>query len=148
VASERRGEDQGTGGDGSDGWQDPGGLDDDDVLLSVEELRDWRVWLPGVDYTAAIRQAKAGEAAVRRLLRGVRRRGSRARTESLSTRGGEPVTRVDLHPEGWGEVEKLAALAADGERYRRLMEQDGVFFVVSGRVVRRVSRDDVCSLAH
>ena len=44
--------------------------------------------------------------------------GTRARTQSMSTRTGEPVVRAEMHPEGWREVE---ALAADGEKYRRLM---------------------------
>jgi hypothetical protein len=141
MVSEPRSGDKGIGGEGSGGEQEPDGLGDDDgVLLSVEELKDWSVWLPGVDYTRTIRQAKAGEAVVRRMLRRITRRGSRARTESFSTRGGEPVTRVDLHPEGWAELEALAELAADGERYRRLMEHDGLFLVESGRVVKRVRR--------
>jgi hypothetical protein len=45
-------------------------------------------------------------------------RGSRVRTQSLCTRGGEPVVRADMHPAGWREV---ADLVADGQRYRALM---------------------------
>ncbi len=87
------------------------------ALFDVEELNiDWPAWLPDVDYTATIRRAKAGEAVLRHMLRRIRHRGSRVRTQCLATREGEPVVRVDLHPDGWREV---AELVADGARYRR-----------------------------
>lgn len=61
-----------------------------------------------------------------RMLRGVRHRGSRVRTKVWLTRDGEPVTRVDLHPDGWLELEArmrdLEERAADGDRYRRMVE--------------------------
>src|SRR5690349_11402700 len=86
-------------------------------LFDVEALNiDWSAWLPGVDYTATIRRAKAGEAVLRTMIRRIRPHGSRVRTQCLSTREGEPVVRVDLHPDGWRE---LAALVADGQRYRQ-----------------------------
>lgn len=79
----------------------------DAVLFDVEELNiEWSEWLPDVDYTRAIRAAELGEAAVWRLLRSVRQRGSRVRTVALCTRDGEPVTRVDMHPDGWRELEE------------------------------------------
>jgi len=82
-----------------------GDTQEDSVLFDVEEFNvDWSEWLPGVDYLRAIRAAKRGERAVWRLLRGVRRRGSRIRTVALCTRDGEPVTRVDMHPDGWREL--------------------------------------------
>ena len=96
--------------------------DDALALFDLEELNiDWSAWLPGVDYTATVREAEAGEAALRTVLRRLKRPGSRMRTQCLSTREGEPVLRVDLHPDGWRE---LADLAADGERYRRLRRRN------------------------
>ena len=45
-------------------------------LFDAEELNiDWSTWLPGVDYTATIRRAKAGEAALRTMLKRIRHRG-------------------------------------------------------------------------
>lgn len=84
-----------------------GELEDDAALFDVEELNiDWSEWSPGVDYTRAIRAAIRGESAVWRMLRRVRRRGSRVRTQALCTPDGEPVTRVDMHPDGWRELEE------------------------------------------
>jgi hypothetical protein len=129
MVSERRSGDKEIGGDGSGGEQEPDGLDDEDaVLFDVAELStDETDWLAGPDYTRAIREAKRGERAVWRMLRGVSHRGSWARTKAWSTRDGEPVTRVDLHPDGWLELEArmrdLEERAADGDRYRLLMAQ-------------------------
>lgn len=109
------------GGDGRDVSGDRFGeqSDDDEVLFDVGELDvEWWKWLPGVDYTRTIREAKAGRAVVQGMVRGVRRPGSRLRVVALSTRRGEPVTRVDMHPDGWRE---LAGRVSDGERYRRLV---------------------------
>ena len=97
--------------------------DDQVTLFDVEELNvEWSEWLPGVDYTAAIHQAKSGELVLRGLLRRIGHHGSRVRTQALCTRGGEPVVRADLHPDSWREV---AGLVADGERYRHWMTRGG-----------------------
>ena len=91
-----------------------GGGEEDAVLFDIVEFDvAWSEWLPGVDYLRAIRAAKRGERALWRLLRSVRRRGSRVRTQALCTREGEPVTRVDMHPDGWRE---LAAHIQDLEK--------------------------------
>jgi hypothetical protein len=93
----------------------------DEMLIpfDVEELNiEWSKWLPGMDYTAVVRSAQVGEAALQRLMARLKHTGTRARTLSMSTLTGEPVVRADMHPDGWREVE---ALAADGERYRRLI---------------------------
>jgi len=105
-----------------------GAVHDDSVMLfDVEELNiEWSEWSPEVDYTTVIREAKAGEAVLREMLGRIGHHGSRVRAQSLCTRGGEPVVRADLHPEGWREV---AGLVADGERYRRWLARGN-----SGRV--------------
>lgn len=80
--------------------------EEDAVLFDIEELNiEWSEWLPGVDYTQAMLTAIRGESVVWRLLRHVRHRGSRVRTQALCTRDGEPVTRLDMHPDGWRELE-------------------------------------------
>ncbi len=99
-----------------------GPCDDALALIDVEELNiDWSAWMPDVEYIATFREAKAGEAVLRTVLGRLRRPGSRMRTQCLSTREGEPVVRVDLHPDGWRE---LADLASDGERHRRVRRRD------------------------
>ena len=119
MVNGRRNEDT---GDGADGKQDFDRLDDGDaVFFDVADARaDETQWLLGPDYTRSIREAKRGERAVWRLLRGVSRRGTRVRTKAWCTRDGEPVTRVDLHPDGWRELEArirdLETRAADGNR--------------------------------
>lgn len=100
------------------------GLDEVLIPFDAEELNiEWSRWLPGVDYTAAVRDAQAGEAALHRLMARLTHTGTRARTASMSTLTGEPVVRADMHPDGWQEVE---ALAVDGEKYRRLRGRRGV----------------------
>lgn len=106
------------------------GPESEAVLFDVADLDGAATdWLPGVDYTRAMREAEAGERAVWRLLRGVARRGTWARTKAWCSPDGEPITRVDLHPEGWLQLEArvrdLEALAADGDRYRQLMARGG-----------------------
>jgi len=87
-------------------------------LFDLEEINvEWSAWSPGVDYTAAVQAAKAGAAAVQRILRGIEQYGSRARVQPLCTRLGEPVVRVDLHPDGWRQI---AALVTESVRYRRV----------------------------
>lgn len=97
--------------------------DEEPVLVDIHELNtDWSQWLPGVDYVATARETKAGEAALRSILRRVHHCGSRMRVQRLSTREGEPVVRLDLHPDGWREV---AELVADGERFRQPEKTSG-----------------------
>jgi hypothetical protein len=64
---------EGDGGAREDGergrWPVGHGLggqpEDDAVLFDIEELNiEWSEWLPGVDYTQAIRAAEHGEAAM------------------------------------------------------------------------------------
>jgi hypothetical protein len=122
-------------GEGSEGE-----ANDAEVLFDVEELNiEWSEWLPWVDYVRTVREAKTGQMIVRRMIAGVRRPGSRLRTTALSTRAGEPVTRVDMHPDGWRE---LAERAADGDRYRRLVAQ-GVIKPGKKGKVGRASRTHV-----
>lgn len=95
------------------------GPDEDAVLFDVDESNiEWSGWLAGVDYTSATREARRGEGVVWRILDGVQRRGARVRTQALCTHKGEPVTRVEMHPDGWRDLEQRAA---DGDRYRRMM---------------------------
>ena len=125
----RRNED--TSGNGFGGEQEPDTPEDEDaVFFDAAELdTDDTDWQAGPDYTRAQREAKAGERAVWRALRGISPRGTWARTKAWQTREGEPVVRVDLHPGGWLALEErirdLEARAADGDRYRALMAQRG-----------------------
>lgn len=135
----RAGEGREAAGDGFD--EDP---EDDDVLLDVEEVHpEWSEWLPWVDYTKTVREAKAGALVARRMLRGVRGTGSRARITALSTRSGEPVTRVDLHPDAWRVLEEMTA---DSARYRRLLAQ-GAIKTNKSRKLGRAFRDRCMDLA-
>lgn len=120
------------GGDGSDGDQEPDGPGDGEAVLfdSADASGEDTEWWPGPDHTRAIRDAKAGERAVWRMLRGVSQRGTWVRTKAWASRDGEPVTRVDLHPDGWLELEArmrdLEARAVKAERILRLLAQRGV----------------------
>jgi hypothetical protein len=67
---------------------------------------EWSAWVPGVDYTAAIRAARAGEAALWRVLATLRNPGSRVRSRSVCTRLGEPVVISYVHPDAWVELER------------------------------------------
>ena len=136
---QRAGEEREAAGDGFDGDSE-----DDDVLLDVEEVHpEWSEWLPWVDYVRTVREAKAGALVARRMLRGVRGTGSRARITALSTRSGEPVTRVDLHPDAWRQLEEMRA---DGARYRRLLAQ-GAIKTNKTRKLGRAFRDRCMDMA-
>ncbi len=127
MSNRRRSEDAGDEEfDGEHGSDGPGDLVP--VYFDVADMSDEETeWRPGLDDTRSMRAGKQGERAVWRLLERVNCRGSRVRTKVWLTRDGEPVTRVDLHPDGWIEldawVRELEALAAEAERYRRLLAQ-------------------------
>ena len=116
-----------TDGDEFAGEQEPDGPQDAlPVFFDVAEISDEETeWWQGPEYTRAQREAERGADAMWRILRGVTHLGTRVRTKAWQTRDAEPVTRVDLHPQGWLELEArlrdLEERAADGDRYRRLM---------------------------
>lgn len=120
--------DEDTGGEFDGDWE-PGGLEDVfPVFFDVADMSDEEAeWRPGLDDTRSMRAAKAGERAVWRMLRGVKHHGSRVRTKAWLTREGEPVTRVDLHPDGWLELEarmrELEAQADEAQRSRRTVTE-------------------------
>ena len=102
----------GPGGSGDErGLQGEHGSGDcaDDVVrfFDAEGLdAEWSEWVPGPDYTAAIRAAKVGEAALWRVLAMLRNPGSRVRTRSVCTRLAEPVVISYVHPDAWVELER------------------------------------------
>ena len=119
-------------GDEFDGDQESDGPGGGDAVLfdSADASGEDTEWWPGPDYTRAIREAKAGERAVWRMLRDVSQRGTWVRTKAWASRDGEPVTRLDLHPDGWLELEArmrdLEARAVEAERVLRLLAERGV----------------------
>lgn len=119
-----RARDEDTGGEFDGKWEPDWPEDAFPVFFDVAEMSDEETeWRAGLDDTRSMRAAKAGERVVWRLLRDVKHRGSRVRTKAWLTRDGEPVTRVDLHPDGWLELEErmreLKAQADEAQRYRR-----------------------------
>jgi hypothetical protein len=93
---------------GPEGEHDSGDWADDAVRFFDAEGLDaeWSAWVPGPDYTAAVREAKRGEAALRRVLATLRNPGSRVRTRSVCTRLAEPVVISYVHPDAWVELER------------------------------------------
>lgn len=105
-------------------WDKSGsGPDEDVVFFDEDEMSlQWSQWRPGSEYVEPMRDARSAEALLRRWLRRVPSVGTQVRTFARCTPEGEPVTSLAMHPDAW---RYLAALAADGEEYRRMVAERG-----------------------
>lgn len=106
------------GWDGLSSGSDEGVTFFDEDELSIQ----WSEWRPRQDYVKPMRDARSAETLLGRWLRRIPGVGTQVRTFARCTPDGEPVTSLAMHPDAW---RYLVALAADGEKYRRMMAKRG-----------------------
>lgn len=118
--SERDSEDRHEG-DEYAAWDGFGcGPDGGVVFFDEDEFSiQWSEWRPETDdYVAPTLDARSAGALLKRWLRRLPHVGTQVRIFARCTPEGEAVTSLAMHPDAWRH---WVALAADGEKYRRMM---------------------------